>query len=386
MKYTIHLKIVSIVLGAFTLSLLVGCNNAEYQVINDAVYLSEAYAGASKKIVVDSDSPTTVTATVRTATALPRETKATLGVESQALDAFNSKNGTNYVLLPDSVYTLANNEVTIPAGKVSAGVAGISVKPLPQNLIDTGNKYALPVTITRTSGNVLESMKTVVYILDPVIITSVPVFTGFKPGKLNLKEKLHLDKWSLEFRVNMSVLGTEIGQLNNQTLFSAYPSEIFVRFGDAPIKGNILQIKTGGTQINCKTEFSAKKWYHLAFVCTGPQLIIYVDGNLEATLDLPGKPYDLDTAFNVCGSGRYLKADVMMSELRFWSIAISQNQIQNNMFAINPHTQGLVGYWKLNEGEGTVFHDATGHGNEGLAPNGLVKWVSGIRSDGKEPN
>ena len=41
----------------------------------------------------------------------------------------------------------------------------------------------------------------------------------------------------------------------------------------------------------------------------------------------------------------------------------------------------LIGNW--NEGAGTEFKDATGHGNKATAPNGVVRWVDGIRSDGK---
>jgi len=37
----------------------------------------------------------------------------------------------------------------------------------------------------------------------------------------------------------------------------------------------------------------------------------------------------------------------------------------------------------LNEGSGTEFKDATGHGNKATAPKGVVRWVDGIRSDGK---
>ena len=59
----------------------------------------------------------------------------------------------------------------------------------------------------------------------------------------------------------------------NQAIFSAGPGngiaedgEIYIRFGDGPIPGNILQIKTQGTQVNAATKFKNNQWYHLAFV------------------------------------------------------------------------------------------------------------------------
>ena len=53
-----------------------------------------------------------------------------------------------------------------------------------------------------------------------------------------------------------------------------------------------------------------------------------------------------------------------MSEIRFWNRALTAAQIRRNRFSIDPATAGLVAYWKLNEGEGTTFKDATGHGHD----------------------
>ena len=144
-----------------------------------------------------------------------------------------------------------------------------------------------------------------------------------------------------------------------------------------------MQIKTQGTQVNAATKFKNNQWYHLAFVCDGVKLTIYVNGNIDATLDLPRKPLRLvKNSFGIC-NGDWMVTDAIVSEVRFWTTAISQSQIQNNMFAINPGTDGLEAYWKLNEGAGTEFKDATGHGNKATAPKGVVRWVDGIRSDGK---
>ena len=118
----------------------------------------------------------------------------------------------------------------------------------------------------------------------------------------------------------------------------------------------LLQIKTQGTQVNAATKFKNNQWYHLAFVCDGVKLTIYVNGNIDATLDLPRKPLRLvKNSFGIC-NGDWMVTDAIVSEVRFWTTAISQSQIQNNMFAINPGTDGLEAYWKLNEGAGTESH------------------------------
>ena len=383
-------------LAIVTLALLLSvtsCNDAEYKILDNHIYLSEASGiNNSKKITVDNLGGI-ATISVRAQEIVDHNVEAQLIVDPIALEKFNQRNGTNYLPLPKELYTFSSDKVTIEKGSVSAPTVSVNLKGLTDELISSGNKYALPVSF-KVAGNenVLESAKDMIYILDQVIITSVPVLKGTRPAKLNMRQDYDITAWSLEMRVNMSQLGTAIGQLNNQALFAASPGssrpategEIYIRFGDAPIKGNILQIKTQGTQINSNTEFSAKKWYHLAFVSDGTSLKFYVDGKLDASLTLPNTPVHLDKeSFMLCGSGSYLKADVMLSEVRFWTKAISQNQIQNNVFVINPETDGLEGYWKMNEGEGITFNDATGHGNTGVVQGGSITWVDGIRSDGK---
>lgn len=360
----------------------VGCNDADYKVIDNAIYIVSQNSGNSQKVTIDDDGGDAIVL-VRTSSSSNNDIKTNLFVDQQALDNYNRRNGTNYVLLPDSLFSLSSAKTNIQAGKITAEPVSVKFESLPKNLLDTGNKYALPISVSCEDRKPLESLKSMIYIMDQVIVTSVPIMNAARYAYLNLQKDYSLNEWSVEFRVNMSVLGTKIGQMNNQALLSAGPTELYIRFGDAPIRGDVLQVKTHGTQINCRTQFNAKQWYHLAFVCSGTELRIYVDGILDSTLALPGTPYNLKGHFTLCGSGSYLKADVMMSEFRFWSKAISQNQIQNNMYVANPQTEGLEGYWKMNEGRGIIFNDATGHGNTGAVQNESMEWKNGVRSDDK---
>ena len=186
--------------------------------------------------------------------------------------------------------------------------------------------------------------------------------------------------------VNIDRLGKAIGELNNQMLFGAWaPSgkdgEIYTRFGDAPIEGNRLQIKTQGSQLNSNQLFEAGKWYHLAFVCEGTKLSLYVNGKLDSQMDLPGKVVNLGNTM-LFGATDYLKANVQVSELRFWTKARTQNEVANDMYVCDPASDGLEAYWKMNEGSGDTFKDATGHGNNGKAAT-LPTWNANVRIDGK---
>lgn len=364
---------------------MVSCNDAKYTTMSNAAYLSEAQTTSFKKVTVD-DKGGRTTITVRTAAPVDADTKLEIVYDVQAVENFNKRNGTNYLSLPQDFYTLEETEITIEKGKVSASIVNVKLAPLTDEMIESGSKYALPLSVRIVSGDMplLDNAKSIVYILDQVIITSVPImnrrnnFLVTKPIDV-----LTLNAWTIEFRINMSMLGTEIGQMNNQAIFGSWgpDSEIFFRFGDAPIKGNVFQVKTMGSQLNSIYEFNAKQWYHIAIVNDGTKVKLYVDGNLDSSMDSPGKQTVLDGDLEF-GNPNYLKADVMLSEFRLWSIARTQTQIQNNMFAVSPKSSDLTFYFKFNEGEGDVFTDATGHGYVGHSK-GTTQWIHGIRSDQK---
>ena len=127
--------------------------------------------------------------------------------------------------------------------------------------------------------------------------------------------------------------------------------------------------------------FEENKWYHLAFVCEGKKLSLYVNGALDSSMDLPGKVTNLAKNINF-GNTDYLRANVKVSELRLWTKARTQSEIVNNMYSCTPKTPGLEAYWKMNEGKGDIINDATGHGNTGKVVS-VPEWIQDVRIDGK---
>ena len=370
---------------AFTL-ILSACNNAEYDIIKNSVYLADAESGISKKVLVDDNGGST-TLSVRMANKSNAEVKVSIVASEEALNLYNSKNGTNYVMLPQENYTFSEQDLNIPANHIGAEPVVINIKPLSEELIESGNTFAIPVTIASVTNGpaILGGTESFLYIIDQVITTSVPVVNRTNNLKMTMRQDYALTEWAVEFRVNIDRLGAGIGQDNNQAMFGAFApdgmdGEIYSRFGDAPIKGTIFQLKNQGTQFNSVTEFKTNTWYHLAIVNDGTKIKFYINGRLDIEIDSPGKVTNLGKDKFNFGNTDYLRANVMVSEMRFWTKAISQTQIQNNMFAINPKTEGLEAYWKLNEGEGNKFVDATGHGNNAVSL-GTTNWVHGVRSD-----
>lgn len=57
-----------------------------------------------------------------------------------------------------------------------------------------------------------------------------------------------------------------------------------------------------------------------------------------------------------------------LAECRVWTRALSQSEIANNMNYVDPTSEGLLAYWRMNEwtpnpdGGGNIVPDLTGHG------------------------
>lgn len=64
----------------------------------------------------------------------------------------------------------------------------------------------------------------------------------------------------------------------------------------------------------------------------------------------------------------------MMSELRIWNRALTADELANEArrYSVDPKSEGLVTYWKCDEGQGNVIKDHTSYRND-LASDGL-KW------------
>ncbi len=370
-----------------------GCEDAEYSTLSDQAFIAQTSTNgnSSEKITIGND-PVTTSVNVRLSDPASEDCSFELVVDTTVLSNYNRHNSTSYVTLPAGQYSLASDKATIASGESLSSPVDITLNPLTSEMKNSGAKYALPLRLVSTDGkkDVLNSGSSLVVLLDQVIYTPVPILNSsnnFKFLWAGSSDNIELNAWTVEMDFNISLLGTKVGELNNQCLFGGWANngkdgEIYIRFGDAPIKGNVLQIKTQGTQMNSKMEFKDNTWYHIAYVCTGSSLSLYVNGQLDNSMTLPGKTVYLGKDNCQMGNQDYLKADVMVSEFRLWTVARSQGEVSNNMYVISPDSKGLFAYFKFNEGQGNSFNDATGHGNTCTAQ-GTTQWVQNVRIDGK---
>ena len=374
MKY-----IYSMLLAVLSGLMLIGCDNAEYQVTENSLYFVDA-AGKDKATTITMENGADIKIVVRLAQKTQEDVTVRVGFNPSLLDKYNADNGTEYQSLPSDKLP-DDISVTIPAGEISAGYT------LHLDDFDTeGISYAVPVQLGDVvNGNVQKSFSQgqYIYLLQKPLIVSVPVMNG-RSGRVDAAPLtdwgITCAQWTLEAWVYIDGFNK-----NNQALFNtgANGNKIYIRYGDANRPYNYLNIKTWGTQDNTDKNLEKDTWYHWAFVFDGTNLTIYRNGEMDrkyTTTPLATSRFDY---FQMISSGSYFVDNCCMSQVRLWSIARSQTEIKNNMyFEVNPKNPNLIALWPMDEGEGSFFRDATGNGHDATAASGVVKsWKHDIRFD-----
>ncbi len=128
--------------------------------------------------------------------------------------------------------------------------------------------------------------------------------------------------------------------------------------------GQNLTILCGGVAwVTSSTALPTGGWHHVAAVRDNGSWHLYLDGT-EQVLSTPGTaPYTPTNEMNlgsVSVGGSPFKGQI--DETRIWSVARSQEQIRASYTSLTGNETGLAGYWRLDEGSGTVARDGSGHG------------------------
>ena len=125
-------------------------------------------------------------------------------------------------------------------------------------------------------------------------------------------------------------------------------------------------------------------WTHIALVLTaldGDQ-IIYQDGVEVVSESVSSLTDTTQTAVLRIGLG----ANVVLDDFRIWNYARTQEEIQADMNQeVTGVEEGLVGYWRFNEGEGTTAYDMSPYENHGNITDPVWTTEAAPIAPGKPP-
>lgn len=351
----------------------------------DVVYFTGTENTAVTSMYVEG--PTALGLTVTSSAKLGAEMTVGVQVVPEALEAFNMAQGTAYKMLPDGSYKLGGTTFTIEAGKSVS--LPVNFEILSMDDFEDGVIYCAPIRLTETSNGmeVLEASRITYIVINQIITTQGPDFgqTDYisVPTMMNNAMFADMGTCTMEIRVKMDAFYAASANPGIASVIGV-EENFLLRFGDISCDKNQLQYAGRGASVTSSSHFNTGTWYHIAVVDNGSTLTLYVDGNVEGTVDSSGKSaINLgDTwmdGFHIGYSERGRLMDGVVSEARVWNRALSPIELVNNQCYVDPSSEGLVCYWRLDGLVDGVFQDLTGNGNPGVPSTQNINWYEGLK-------
>ena len=122
------------------------------------------------------------------------------------------------------------------------------------------------------------------------------------------------------------------------------------------------------------------QWQHLAFTYDGSYIRLYKNGIIIDSTAANGTITQTTQSFNLGmldyqGSAFHLNGS--LDEIRLWDVALSPTEIIgwicSPIYLFHPNYNNLMGYWRLNDGQGTIADDQSANGNNGTLIGG-TQW------------
>ena len=157
-----------------------------------------------------------------------------------------------------------------------------------------------------------------------------------------------------------------------------------VRIGDADRPRDQLQVVAPGGNFpapNVVSGLPVNEWVHIAIVydsTTGERIYykngekVFSDQGARGAINLSGG--DGCYIGKAWDETRWLPGEI--SEVRIWGVHRTADEIAKNPYEVDPHSSGLISYWKFNEGAGKTIKDQTDNGNDITAVGGEPTWVN----------
>lgn len=387
--------------GAVLLA-LAGCNKkpAPYGDFDNKVYIDQN-TNVTTMLVKQSSTDAEHSFHAATPKPVEGEVKLLFEADESLVADYNRLFGDEAAMLPASYYSIENAETSIAAGSTRS--ADVTVRFRELGTLDTESLHVLPVTMRSAEGiAVLESARTLYYVLRGAAIINVVAdleesnyiaFDKVLDGQSASSKVLNgLNTLTMEALVRCHDYVLEPGI---KTVMGI-EGHCLIRISDNGLAPNQLQVVLptsygGGTNF---TEAStclipANEWTHIAVTCdvAAGRVVVYINGEValdksgnsfsainlgQPKNDAQGKAHYFNIGYSYT-SGRELHGEVC--EVRVWNVVRTQEEIASNVYEVDPASEGLVAYWKCDEGAGDTIRDHTGNGNNGTA-NSALKWNS----------
>lgn len=368
---------------------LTGCQEAGMK--KDVILFTGTESSPVVKFVVEE--PRSMGITVTATDKVKKDTKVTIAVAKELLQSYNANTGRNYVLPPDNTYELDSKETVIKTGQTVSEAINFTLKSF--DGFEEGKIYCVPLTITSTDGSmpVLVASRTMYLVINRTIISRAVDLGGRNAFNVPLFKTdprvAALGAVTMEIRVRVNGFPSANANPGISSLMGIEENFLF-RFGDISIEKNQLQLAPaviGGKKYftTGNTRYQTNRWHQVVCVYDGSSVAIYVDGNLDVkfgagpgTINFNIDYFDGFWFGQSCG-GRRLNGAI--SEARFWTRALSMQEIQDNACYVDPKSPGLLAYWRFNsvQEDGVTVRDETGNGFDAKSTTSNIQWIDNVK-------
>lgn len=301
-------------------------------------------------------------------------------------------------LLPEVHYDLSQAKTFIRAKQIESEPLTLEFTQLTQ--LDLAAHYVLPVAIESVEGvDVLSGGGTLYYIFKEASLVNVVADINENwawPEWKNAQPVKDMESFTLE----ALVFGYAFRNDSSISTIMGIEDLFLIRVGDTTIPKNQLQVAYAkklddttqrGSVTNSSLALQTNRWYHIAVTFDRGQIKVYLDGREKASGDASGMmtSVDFSTPHSDEADGkprcfwigysydkeRFLNG--MIAEARIWNKALTADEIaaENHFYKVDPASDGLVAYWKFDDGKGATVRDHTSYGND-LTLDHAPNWVA----------
>ena len=368
----------SFVLFAAALT-LAGCQTESKRMdehhFDNKLYLN-ASSATDEILVKQTGSAVNVTRTLSMSTALQADCDITarLVAAPELLDAYRQAYYDETVnLLPEGKCEISESTLTISKGANASPAVEISFSGLEE--LDRDLVYVQPVRLTDIQGiEVLDSKTSVYYVFKGAALINVVAdlaenraYPSWKDGSI----VNDMSNFTLECMVNFNKFGRQISTI------MGIEGNFLLRVGDAGVPDNQLQVASSRNLTSSDLQFETGKWYHVAMTFDKGTVKVYFNGtekltgNCGKTSVSLGAAHSDTEASSRCfwigysyASDRYL--DGKIAEVRIWNKTLTADEINapTHFYTVDPSSDGLVAYWKFDDGAGNKIKDYSVNGND----------------------
>ncbi len=378
----------NIALFAFAALVLAGCKKED---LSEQHYDNKLYISGSKHtdelLVKAGVVAASRDITVSIAKPIDHDINVTLKPAPELLETYRAAYyDADAMVLPEANYTFENGKTQIQAGSIVSTPVTVAFGEL--SALDRDIRYVLPVTITSVEGiDALQSAKTIYYVFKgAALINVVADIAGMRvyPKWNNPLPMRNMRRFTLEALIN----GTKFTGKEISTIMGI-EGKFLIRCGDAGLPSNQIQISSSRNNTSSQLQLEVGRWYHLAVTFDNGNIKAYLNGEEKLSGSAGTTSVDLGVAHSdesngqarCCWIGYSYNDDRdfngRIAEVRIWNKPLTTAEINApaHFYTVDPASDGLVAYWKFDEGTGMAIKDHSQYGNA-LTCTKLPKWIS----------